>query len=70
MKWRIRADIILEGEDEAMDIFSSLKARAHKFLTINKGEPNEERSRMSIEKCYHDEDISKPCETIETVESE
>jgi len=70
LKWRVRADIILDDKDKAMDIFDSLKDERDRFVTIRKGEPNEERSRVSIEKCYHDEDPSKPCEIIETVESE
>jgi len=70
LKFRIRADIILNDEGEAMGIFASLKGKKELFVTIRKGEPSEERSRVSIEKCYHDEEPSKPCEIIETVESE
>jgi len=70
LKWRVRADIIFDDEGEAMGIFASLKGERDRFVTIRKGEPNEERSRASIEKCYHDEDPLKPCEIIETVESE
>jgi len=70
LKWRIRADIILDAEGEAMGIFASLKDKRGLFVTIRKGEPNEERSTASVEKCYHDEDPTKPCEIIETIESE
>jgi len=70
LRWRIRADIILSDREDAMDIFKGLKRESRKFETINKGEPNEERSRVSIEKCYHNEESPKPCEIIEIVESE
>jgi len=70
MKWRIRADIILSDESKAVDIFENLKKERDKFETINRGELNEERSRVELEKCYHDEELIKPCEIIETIESE
>jgi len=70
LKFRVRADIILDDESEAMGIFASLKGERDRFVTIRKGEPDEERSRVSIEKCYHDEDPTKPCEIIEIIESE
>jgi len=70
LRWRVRADIILSDEKEATDIFKSLKRESGKFETINEGEPNEERSRISIEKCHYDEESPKPCEVIEIIESE
>jgi len=55
LKFRVRADMILDDEGEAKGIFASLKGKKDKLVTIRKGEPNEERSRVSIEKCYHNE---------------
>jgi len=70
MKWRVRADIIVSDKGEVMSIFDFLEVKKGSFETINKGKPNEERSRVSVEKCYHDEEPPKPCEILETVESE
>jgi len=70
LKFRVRADIILDDEGKAKGIFASLKGKKELFVTIRKGEPDEERSRVSIEKCYHNEESPKPCEIIEIVESE
>jgi len=70
MKYRIRFDLIFDEEEEAMKAFDFLKKRRNLFRTIRKGEPNEERSILEIHKCYHDEDLAKPCEIIERIESE
>ena len=69
MKWRIQLDLIFDDEEEAKKTFEFLKKRKNLFRTINRGKPNEERSRLSLHKCYHDEDPSKPCEFVEVVES-
>jgi len=70
MKYRVRLDLIFDKEEEAMEAFNFLKGRRNLFRTINKGEPNEERSILEIHKCYHDEPEPKPCEIIEHIESE
>lgn len=70
MKWRIQADLMLDDEEEAMEIFEFLKARKNLFKTIRRGEINEERSRLTIHKCYNDEENGKPCEYLEVIESE
>jgi len=69
MKWRIQLDLIFDNEEEAKKAFDFLKKRKNLFRTINKGKFNEERSRLSIHKCYHDEDSPRPCEYIEVIES-
>lgn len=33
-------------------------------ITINQGQPNEERSRITIHRCFHDENPSVPCEML------
>jgi len=70
MKYRIGLDLIFEKEEDAMEAFNFLKERRNLFLTINKGKPNEEHSILEIHKCYHDEEVPKPCEIIERIESE
>jgi len=70
MKYRIRLDLILEKEEDAMEAFEYLKRRRKLFLTINKGKPNEKKSLLQIHRCYHDEEPPKPCKIIERIESE
>ena len=67
MKYRIQADLILDNEDEAKRIFQLLKRNLKLYKAIRRGEPFEERSRLSIHKCYHDEETPKPCEIIEEI---
>jgi len=70
MKWRVTLNIILDREEDARDIFEFLKKRKGLFKTVRKGEPAEEKSAITLEKHYHDEDPTKPCEVVESYESE
>jgi hypothetical protein len=70
VKYRISLSIIVDSYDDAKPLYDFLaKARAL-FRTIRKGEPNEERSLLILEKHYHDEDPSKPCEVLESISSD
>jgi hypothetical protein len=71
MKWRITQTLILDEADEAeaLRLFQNLKDKKGKFKTINKGKDNEEKSILQLERCYHDESPTKPCEIIERIES-
>lgn len=66
MKLRIRCDLIIDIENEtvAMKIVDELKKVKNYFKTIRLGEIAEERSYIVLEKCYHDENPSKPCEIV------
>jgi hypothetical protein len=66
----VSLNIILDDYDTAKKIYDFLKQNGHLMRTIRKGEPNEERSIIALEKHYHDEDPARPCEVIESVESE
>jgi len=70
MKYRVQSDLILDEEDTAEKAFKYLKRMRRLFRTINEGKPNEEKSHLSWHRCYHDEEPAKPCEFVETVESE
>jgi len=70
MKYRVSLSIILEEYDDAKKIYDFLKRHGHLMITIRKGEPAEERSTIRLEKHYHDEDPTRPCEVIEEFESE
>jgi len=67
VKYRIVAEIILDSEVQARGALEILKWFRGLMLTIRAGEPAEERSRILLERHYHDEDPSRPCEVIEEV---
>ena len=66
MKYRVRCDLILDVEDEtvAKEIAKTLHKLRDFFRIIRLGELAEERSFIVLEKCYHDEEPSKPCEIV------
>jgi len=72
MKIRVRADIILDVDNAATAkaIFEFLKQHKSLFRIIRRGQIAEERSYIIIEKCYHDEDPTKPCEVIAEIRAE
>ncbi|MEM2370595.1 MAG: hypothetical protein QXH51_06805 [Candidatus Bathyarchaeia archaeon] len=69
MKYRVVVSFICESEETARRIYNAAKALSHFMLTIRRGEPAEERSFIILERCYHDEDPTKPCEVIEQITS-
>jgi len=69
-KYRVQLDFITDNELEARRIYDLLKQIRGLFQTINRGRPDEERSRLNIHICYHDETPVRPCEIIESIESE
>ena len=65
MNYRVRVDAPfndLPPTDWLRRIRDYFLANAH---TINPSQPHEEIGFVSLEKCYHDEDPSKPCDVIE-----
>jgi len=70
LKWRVRADVILADERRARRLFEAVEEYMRWAETIRSGEPAEERSYASLERCRHDEEPPGPCEEIERVESE
>jgi hypothetical protein len=70
MKYRISICFICDEEKDAKKIYGFLKANKDLMRTVRKGEPNEEKSIIILEKHYHDEDPTKPCEEIERIESD
>jgi len=69
VKWRVRADVILADERRARRLFEAVEDYMRWAETIRPGEPAEERSYASLERCRHDEEPPGPCEEIERVES-
>lgn len=68
MKYRVRTDLSFDKESDARDFMEDSKIKANKAVSVNEGNINEEISYCDIEKCYHDENPTKPCEKIERVE--
>ena len=69
IKYKVSLNIILDNYEDAKKIYDFLAQHKKLFKTIRKGEPNEERSVITLEKHYHDEDPSRPCEILEKLES-
>jgi len=67
--YRLTANIILTEEDEAKGLYQYLEQVSHRFLVIKRGEPQEERSSLQLEHCYHDETPVRPCEVLQRWES-
>ena len=69
MLYRARIDICFDREDTARTILDRAKSVLSKAVRITRqGEPTGEISFVEIHKCYHDEELPKPCEIIERIE--
>lgn len=64
MIYRARIDLAFTEEKEARKAIEKALDVFPLSIPINPGTINEERGFITIEKCYHDEDPSKPCETL------
>jgi len=72
VKIRIRCDLILDATDDAIatEIVQYLHKLKKYFRKIRAGEIAEESSFVQVEKCYHDENPSKPCEIVYSWQAE
>jgi len=70
MKYRLTFTMILDSEADAETIYRFLEDKRGIFRTIKKGKPEEERSSVRLERCYHDEEPPKPCEVIKEFTSD
>jgi len=70
MKFRVSLSMIFDDEETARLVFEAAKKFRDRTRTIRKGEPAEERSTITLERHYHDEDTARPCEVIEEILSE
>ena len=69
MLYRARIDLCFDREDTARTILNGAKSVLSEAVRItSQGEPTAEISFVEIHKCYHDEEIPKPCEIIERIE--
>lgn len=65
MIYRIRIDLAFTTKDPCDDILDKARDHLAQAIVINPDQPNEERGYITLERCYHDEAPSKPCEVIE-----
>ena len=61
MYYRITLDALVQSLANADGIKERLRTLIPILLIINQGQPNEEHSSITVHKCYHDEDPTKPC---------
>jgi len=68
--YKVALVLFFDEESDARDTFNALARRKALFRTVNPGKPNEEKSVLRREICYHDETPPKPCEVVEEITSE
>lgn len=64
MFYRVRADLLFTEPDEARDFYHDCEGALPKSETIHPGLPTEEIGHIILEKCFHDEEPSQPCEVL------
>ena len=60
MKHRVRVDLFLNQEDDALAVINAIKEKKSKYVTINPSKDNEQDSFIEYHLCGHDE--NKPCQ--------
>ena len=66
MFYRVIATLAFTIEDEATDFYHDCEIALPKASTINPNQPNIERGTIRMQKCYHDETPTKPCEVLKS----
>lgn len=64
MFYKVTADLFFLIPDEANDFYHDCEIALPKSNTINPDQPNQERGYILLQMCYHDEDPTKPCITL------
>lgn len=64
MFFKLTATILVDDESQLDDIKDKILDMLSDTIAINIGMPNEERSRIAIERCFHDTNPSLPCTII------
>lgn len=65
MFYRAKVDLFFLTEAEARKAIEKALAQLPFSININPGQLNQEIGFISVSKCFHDEDITRPCEVIE-----
>ena len=66
MFYRVRIDLAFADSANPGKIRDYGKKLLKHAIIINEGQINEERGYIMVEKCYHDEHPTKPCELLGT----
>ncbi len=64
MFYRVTADLFFTSEDEANDFYHDCELACPKSSVINPGEANQEQARILLQRCFHNEQPPRDCETI------
>ena len=64
MKYRLDVCVFSAKEKVIKDLYDAIADSSGELETVNKGKHNEEKSRVRMHKCYHDETPPKPCELM------
>lgn len=68
MIYQVRANLFFDVLDEAQDFFNDGIIALPKSIVVHPADPNYERPRLELIKCFHDETPTKPCELIDCKE--
>lgn len=69
MFYRSKIDLAFPEQKEALKAIEKAVDVLSFAITLNPGMPSEERGFIIVEKCYHDEDPTKPCEIIKSYQT-
>ncbi|MBA7668784.1 hypothetical protein ES703_76900 [subsurface metagenome] len=65
MLYRVKIDLSFQDWDAVNDIVDKATDHLGEAVTINPGQPNEERGFIRTEECHHDESPSIPCTALQ-----
>lgn len=65
MLYRIRIDLAFHEIDALQDIIDKALDHLDEAITLNQGQPNEEKGHILLEHCHHDERGNEPCQLVE-----
>ncbi len=63
MKYRVTIDLAFDLEADARAVFTAAKNKKAKVQPLTVDEP----ARITLHRCYHDEDPPKPCVELDRV---
>jgi len=68
MNYRIKIDLAYPSDTNPRSILAHTQSLLEGAVIINPGTPTEERGYIQLEKCYHDEHPTRPCEIIDYIQ--
>lgn len=64
MFYALRVSLAFKTKVVPEEASKAIKFLLDKAVVINQGKDNEERGFIQLEKCYHDENPTKPCSLL------